>query len=59
MELFAGAVLAATGGLLVATDVSLYRQLQQGHTMVFGKQTLLFAVILTIAYYLSLAVVLF
>lgn len=51
METLAGVVLAGTGGLLIATDVNLYK----------GKApiaTTIFAIGLTVAYYLSLFVVL-
>jgi len=55
MEVIAGTILAGTGGLLIATDVRLYHERER---LFHPLATIGFCVILTIAYYLSLLVVL-
>lgn len=55
MEFLAGTILAGTGGLLIATDVSLYKRRDE---LFHPAITLGFGIVLTLAYYLSLYVVL-
>lgn len=58
MELIASLVLLFVGNLLIITTASMYRLVTAKQTEVFGKKTVWFAVLVTIAYYLSLLVLL-
>ena len=54
MEIFASVVLALMGSLLIATAINAFTE---RNNRPFGNRILLFAVLLTISYYLSLAII--
>ncbi len=59
MDFIALTVLLWVGTFLVLADVNLYKQYRQGDTLLYGKATVAFAVILTVAYYASLFILAF
>jgi len=58
MEFAAIAVLLTVGAMLIAVNCMIYKQLTRGDALVWGRSTLAFSILLTVAYYLSLAIVL-
>lgn len=56
MEFIAVAVLLVVGALLIVADFTIYNLYRQGDTLIMGTKVLAAATFLTVAYFVSIAV---